>query len=143
MRVVYYTRPCFLDAALSFVPYISSLAEVHMLLELPPDGWRSNILDVGIRDLPRGIVDGDSALKAFFPEGVRAQWTAARSFNLVVHKNRRSIHPDAAYVSLKATRFIRGLTPYSSSARGQRFSLRCSEETETKLLLPSGRLLDG
>jgi hypothetical protein len=83
-----------------------------MLLELPPDGWRSNILDVGIRDLPRGIVDGDSALKAFFPEGVRAQWTAARSFNLVVHKNRRSIHPDAAYVSLKATRFIRGLTPY-------------------------------
>lgn len=112
MRVVYYTRPSFLDTALPFVRDISRLVELHLLLELSPEAWRTGLLDAAPKELPTGIVPADPVLKGCFPAGVRAYWKDVASFNLVVHNSRRSIHPRTWWTSHGAAGFIRSLNPH-------------------------------
>lgn len=111
MRVVYYTRPAYLDATLPFVRAVSHLVELHLVLELSPEAWQSSLFDLTPRELPSGIVPADPILKGCLPAGVRRYWGDAASFNLVVHNCSRSIHPRTWRVSRKAVQFIRGLKP--------------------------------
>jgi glycosyltransferase involved in cell wall biosynthesis len=111
LRVVYYTRPPFLDTALPFIREMSRLVELHLLVEVSPDGWQSSLFDVAPRPLPSGIVPADPVLEGCFPAGVRACWRNTASFNLVVHNCSRSIHPATWWVGHKAVRFIKELKP--------------------------------
>jgi glycosyltransferase involved in cell wall biosynthesis len=110
VRVVFYTRPSLLDPALSLVRELARQVEVHLLLEITPESWRTSMFDVAAQDLPSGIVPGD-ALTHGFPSEVRAYWQDVASFNLVVHTNRRSLHPVTWWTSHQAMRFMHRLRP--------------------------------
>jgi glycosyltransferase involved in cell wall biosynthesis len=111
MRVVYYSRPCFLDHVLPQAKAISQLAELHLFLELSPEFWNSSLFDVAPKALPSGIISADPVLKDCFPPGVRQYWQDCAGFHLVVHNSRRTIHPGTWMVSHKAVQFIRSLKP--------------------------------
>jgi glycosyltransferase involved in cell wall biosynthesis len=110
VRVVFYTRPSLLDPALSLVRELARQVEVHLLLEITPESWRTSMFDVDARDLPSGIVPG-GPLTDGFPAEVRSYWQDVASFNLVVHTNRRSLHPATWWTSHQAMRFMQRLRP--------------------------------
>lgn len=105
VRVVYYTHPAFFEPALCLVRELSRRADVDLLLELAPEAWQTAGFDVRHRELPAGIVPGDDVLKDAFPEGIRRYWQSAASFNLVVHRSRRSLHPDSWRISCRVLKF--------------------------------------
>lgn len=111
MRVVYYTHPAFLEPALQLAREMSSLAEVHLLLEVSPATWQSAAFDITRQPLPPGLVPADPLLTAHFPAGVREYWRDLASFHLVVHTSRRSWDPAAWAVTAHALQFIRDLQP--------------------------------
>ena len=110
MRIIYYTKTCFFDVALSHVKALSKLVELHLLLELSPTQWNKSLFNLAPRKLPYGIVPAESVLRDCFPPGVSAYWKDLASFNLVVH-NYRGIHPVTWWVSYKVMQFIRKLKP--------------------------------
>ena len=111
MRVIYYTRPAFLDLALPFARELSRQVELHLVLEVSPEQWSSGFLDLERLPLPSGVVAADAVLRDRFPAGVQAYWRDLASFNLVVYDGRRSIHPRAWWTSHRAARFMRHLRP--------------------------------
>ncbi|MFQ6104434.1 MAG: glycosyltransferase family 4 protein [Candidatus Glassbacteria bacterium] len=111
MRVVYYSRPSFLDHVLPQVRALSQLVELHLVLELSPEMWKSSLFDLAPRSLPTGVIRADSVFQSCFPAGVRRYWQDCANFFLVVHNCSRTIHPRTWWVSHKATKFIRSLKP--------------------------------
>ena len=110
-RVVYYTRPSFLDSALGLVRALSRQVELHLLVELAPEGWQNSLFDLAPVALPAGLVPADSVLRGSFPAGVHACWQEAASFHLAVHNCRRSIHPATWSVNRQVLRFVHSLEP--------------------------------
>jgi len=111
MRIVYYTRTGFLEAALSFARELSRRAELHLIVELAPDSWQTNLFNLQAKRLRSGIVPADSVLLGHFPEGAQAYWRDLASFNFVVYNAPRSVHPSAWYTSYQAIRFVKSLAP--------------------------------
>jgi glycosyltransferase involved in cell wall biosynthesis len=100
-----------LDPALCFIRAMSRRVELHVLLELSPEAWQSSILDMSPMDLPGLILPANSMLRDCFPASVEAYWQNAASFNVIVHKCPRGIHPAAWWVSHRTVKFIRNLRP--------------------------------
>lgn len=109
MRIVYYTHPALFEPALSLVRELGRRVELHLLLEITPTAWNIAGFDVDPRALPSGLVAADDVLRAAFPAGVRAYWQAARTFHLVVHSTRRSLHARSWAISRQAVRFAAGV----------------------------------
>ncbi len=111
MRVVYYTFPSFLDASLPFIRELSRMLELHVLLQISPEARRSNLFDLGSRELSAGIKAAEPILLSCFPAGVEAYWRHTASFNLVVYDCTKSLHPATWKVSYHAVGFIQELQP--------------------------------
>ncbi len=103
---------CFqLEPVLSLAREMHRHLDFHLLLEMSPEAWSSALFDVAPRALPRGITDGDAALRDCVPASIRACWQQAKSFDLVVHDFPKALHPRTWSTSLRAARFIRALQP--------------------------------
>ncbi len=111
MRVVYYTRPAFLDLALPFAREMSRQVELHLVLEVSPEQWSSSAFDLERLPLPSGVVAAEKVLGDRFPPRVRAYWRDLAGFHLVVHNCRRSIHPSAWWRSHQAVQLMRRARP--------------------------------
>ena len=111
MRIVYYTHTAFFETALSLVSELSHRAEVHLLVEVGPDAWNTASFDVPPCPLPSGLVPADEVLRDVFPAEVREYWRRTASFHLVVHNERRSLHPTSWRVSRQVIRFVESLRP--------------------------------
>jgi glycosyltransferase involved in cell wall biosynthesis len=110
VRVVLYTRPSLFETGVSLAAALGRRAEVHLLLEVAPESWRTSAFDVPLQALPAGIVDG-RVLDGCVPPAVWAYWSDLASFRLVVHTAPRSLHPATWRVSRQALRYVRGLRP--------------------------------
>ena len=111
MRIVLYSHPAFLESALSLASELSRTAEVHLLLEVAPESWRSASFDLEPLDLAPGLHPADPILSARFPERARAYWRDLTSFTLVVHARRRAVHPGSIRVTHEAVQYIERLDP--------------------------------
>jgi glycosyltransferase involved in cell wall biosynthesis len=85
--------------------------DLHVMLELAPEGWSSSLFDVSPRRLPSGVIPAVPVLGPCMPDALGAYWQGARAFNLVVHNRRRSLHPAVWPVSYQAVQAIRRLRP--------------------------------
>jgi len=110
VRVVLYTRPSLFETGVSLAAALGRRAEVHLLLEVAPESWRTSAFDVPLQALPAGVVDG-RVLDGCVPPPVRAYWSHLASFKLVVHTAPHSLHPATWRVSLAALRAMRRLRP--------------------------------
>jgi glycosyltransferase involved in cell wall biosynthesis len=111
MRIVYYTGACFFDEALSFVRVLSRTNEVHLVLELSPEGWSSSLFDVPPIVLPAGITAADPVIRSYFPSPVAKCWQNTASFSLAVYNHRKSTHPVTWRTSWKIAGYLRSLAP--------------------------------
>lgn len=111
IRVVYYMYPWFLDPALPKIRVIARSTDLHLLLELSPEGWQQGLFDAAPKLLSSGIIPASPVIGDCFPAGVKTYWQGTASFNLAVHNCPKSIHPATWWVSHKVVRFIRSLKP--------------------------------
>jgi glycosyltransferase involved in cell wall biosynthesis len=109
MKVVFYTRPCFLDVALARAKPLSKMVDLNLLIEVDHGQWNCSIFEVAPQKLPSGIVDADSVLRDLFPPGIRDYWKDLKSFNLIIHNCKRNIHPVTWWTSHVAQKFIQNL----------------------------------
>src|SRR5438045_892751 len=89
MRVLIYSQPSFFDTELPFVRELSRFAEVHLMLEVSPEGWQSGFFDVANSNLPSGLFYADPILAGQLPASMRDSWQHLASFKLLV----RTAHP--------------------------------------------------
>jgi len=111
MRIVLYSHPAFLESGLSLAKELSRTAEVHLLLEVAPESWRSASFDLEPLDLAPGLHPADPILSGRFPDQARAYWRDLASFTLVVHARRRAVHPGSIRVTNDAVQYIERLDP--------------------------------
>jgi glycosyltransferase involved in cell wall biosynthesis len=112
LKVVYYTHTFFLDPALLLARALSKKCELHLFVELTPSNWNSALFDIPRRDMLRNeIIPGETLLDGAFPEGIRAYWRDAASFQFVVHKHTSAFNPQAFLLSNQAARAISKLKP--------------------------------
>lgn len=111
MRVVYYTRPHFLDAALPLAAELARRVELHLLLEVSPEAWRSSLFDLERRAIGSGLVPAEQVLGDAFPPAVRDFWRDYASFNLVVHPHSRGLHPATWRVASGVRKLIAQVQP--------------------------------
>lgn len=86
MRVVFYTRSGYLDAALALLGPLSEVAEVHLVLESSPEGAEGPLGRQPEQDRP-GVHAGDLA---WLPQPWRAP---VASFHFAVFDRARAFHP--------------------------------------------------
>lgn len=111
MRVVFYTRPCYLDAILSAIPYLADRVELHLIVELSPDQWETALFDIPRQNLRTGIIPGPSLLRPYFPSAAIASFQKLSSFNFIVHHQKKSLHPDTLIANNRVIAFIKKISP--------------------------------
>jgi glycosyltransferase involved in cell wall biosynthesis len=113
MRVAYYTRTCYLDHSLSLVRAMSHRAEVHLLLELSPEGLVGGMFreEVLLESERRGVHSGEAALSRGYLAEVSAFLANLASFTLVVHHHRRAFALGSLRTGAAAAAHVRALRP--------------------------------
>jgi glycosyltransferase involved in cell wall biosynthesis len=111
VRVVYYTQSAYFASALLLARELSRLVELHLLLEVTPDAWQIGQFDLQRQNLPSALVPADPVLGDSSAARLRRYWQDTASFNLVVHNQRRSLHPASWRVSRQVVQHLDRLAP--------------------------------
>lgn len=111
MRVIYYTRPCYLDLALEYAAALAKQVELHFVVEIAPENRQSSIFDTGDQKLQTGVNDGTAFFKHNFPKLFASYLADCTSITLVVHNCPKSFHPATLRVNLEAMNFCRTINP--------------------------------
>jgi glycosyltransferase involved in cell wall biosynthesis len=111
VRVVYYTRPSFFDAALPLAAELAKRVELHLVLEVAPEAWRGSLFDLPLPHLHPGLHEARPVLEPAFPPTVSAYWRACASFQLLVHQQSRSLHAATFKTAARIARFLDDLAP--------------------------------
>ncbi len=111
MRIVYYSRPNYIDSFLPRAVALSKIMEVHVLEEIAPETWNGEMRNLPSALLQNTIVTDAAAVDMCFPGEVRRSLRGCASFGLVLHTQKRSLHPSSWVVSREAIRYIRNLKP--------------------------------
>ncbi|MDD1678146.1 MAG: hypothetical protein LUO93_03045, partial [Methanomicrobiales archaeon] len=110
LRVVYYTLSSFLDLALPFIAETSRLVELHVLLQIHPGAWKSNMFDLAPMALPTGVLPAQPVLERL-PAGVQACFAPAASVQLAVFAGQTSVSPANWAAAYRAARAISTIRP--------------------------------
>lgn len=104
MKVAYFTRPCYFDTTLPLVEQLALLAEVHLFVELTPQGWRTNVLegDLSASASP-GLVSGGEAAEHYLGP-LRERLGSVQSVTLAVHTAKRSLAPRSLGLGYRTVR---------------------------------------
>ncbi|WP_319548769.1 glycosyltransferase family 4 protein [Desulfogranum marinum] len=111
MRVVYYTRPCYLDLALEYAAELAKQVELHLVVEIAPESRKSSIFDIGDKKLQTGLIDGVTFFKVNFQKLYVSYLAECASVTLVIHNCPQSFHPSTWKVNLEAMNFCRTIKP--------------------------------
>ena len=111
MKVIYYTRPCFLDLALSYAGELAKKVELHFVIEVAPESWESSIFDLDRQALRSGVFDGREFFKNAYPILFQEYLKDCASITLVVHNCSKSVHPATWWVCFQAMKFCRKIRP--------------------------------
>lgn len=111
MNIVYYTYPQFFDSAFCYLDKLSNYEKIDLFIELSPYIWHSSLFDLPSLDLPGGIIEGTKYLQQYFPPEINKIITKLRIFNLVVYKNKKSIHYKTFFTSTKVLNMIDDIQP--------------------------------
>ena len=111
MRVVLYTQPYFLDEVLSAAPALAAACELHVIVEIPPEGWLSNMLPERPADTSAGLHDLRVLLRDEFPGELVESLAPVAGLYGAVFNERRTLTPAAVASSLRLGRFMRSLRP--------------------------------
>lgn len=109
LTVVYCTSTPFLDTALNRIRSLAKVVDLHVLIEVAPESWCGSMFDAAPRRLPEGIQDGMPVLAKIVPPGVMTYLDAARSVQLAVYTQSRSVHPATMLTSWRLGRHVAGL----------------------------------
>ena len=111
MRVIYYTRPCYLDLAYSYAAELAKQVELHLVIEIAPESRQSSIFDIGDQELQTGVIDGTAFFRQKFPKLFASYLAECASVTLVVHNCPKSFHPATWRINLEAMNFCRTIDP--------------------------------
>jgi len=111
MRVIYYTKPSFLDLALSYAGELAKQVELHLVIEITPENRQSSIFDISKKNLEEGVIDGTHLFEQEYPQIFDTYLTACKSISLVVYNCPKSFHPASWRVCFQAMHFFRKIGP--------------------------------
>lgn len=104
-RVLFYTRPAFMDAAVGLVEELARVCELHLVVEVTPEG-RSGPLGGPADDLPAGVGPADLG---WLPAAAAERLSGVASAHAAVFTAPRAWDPRNALVSLQLARLLRRL----------------------------------
>ena len=108
MDIVFFTRPCFLDAAASLLHRLNDRVEVHLIVQTAPEEQGGGPLGLPAVDLPAGLWPGDS-MPGIAELRAKAKLGNVASFHLAVFTSRRAFYPSNLVVSGQVARFVRSV----------------------------------
>jgi glycosyltransferase involved in cell wall biosynthesis len=111
MKVIYITYPYYFDASIGLIQEISRNVELHVILEVSPESQISTLLDLSGAPLQPGIMPADPILANLLPKEVGKFWHHAASFDLFVHTQKRSIHPQTLVAGRRLSEYIKSKQP--------------------------------
>jgi glycosyltransferase involved in cell wall biosynthesis len=110
MKVVFYTIPNFLDHALPEIKSLSKLVDLHFILEINPESWKTSIFDIEIQDLQEGLYPAKDIF-AKFPEALKEYWKDCKSIQILVFNNPRGLNPLNWKTTNKFLKYLNNVKP--------------------------------
>jgi glycosyltransferase involved in cell wall biosynthesis len=110
LKTVFYTRPGYLDPAFSLVSRLAEQCEVHLIVEVAPEGRGIGAFALPAIDLPAGLIPA-KALPGWLPSGVESRLRNLASFHLAVYRARRAFYPGNLVTAWRVARFVRSVRP--------------------------------
>lgn len=111
MKVIYYTKPCFLDLALSHARELGRLIELHLIIDVAPESWQSSLFDIPMQYLKPGVMDCYGLFRKNFPSTIQKYLANCASMHIVVHNCSKSIHPATWRICYQAIKFCKRINP--------------------------------
>ena len=111
LKVVFYTRPSYLDSAFPLVSALCERAEVHLIVEVSPEGREGGVFPLPTTQLPGGLLPVD-ALPGWLPPAVQDRLQTLASFHLAVYTAQRAFYPGNVLTCWQVARYIRSLRPH-------------------------------
>ena len=110
MRIAYFTLPALLDVSLSYSDAIASQVELHMVMQITNNSWRSSLFE----NQPQDIADGLSPAKPVlvnFPEPLRDTWKDAASFQMAAFGGKSGLNPRSIKTGFAIIKWLKDLSP--------------------------------
>lgn len=111
MRILLYTRPCYLDTLLPLAYALCECIEVHLALEVASEGIETNPMELRLRGHKSGVLNMTTAVNDVFPEELLPIAYRLKGFYMVVHETKRAFDPRIILVWKKALGLIRTVRP--------------------------------
>ncbi|HNT54080.1 MAG TPA: glycosyltransferase family 4 protein [Anaerolineaceae bacterium] len=110
MRILYLTLPALMDASLSFAQAAAARAELHLCLQIPPDGWHSSLFDVHPAPPGSDLIPAATLLSGY-PPALAGFWRGTASFQAAVFGGGSALHPASWPGARAVLRLARRLRP--------------------------------
>jgi len=107
MDVIYYTQPCYLDAALETIKSIKNVVGLHVFIEIAPESKCSNIINVNDLDNFNIIEPFENVVGKEEAKYFSEYFNGVASVQFVVHKHKKSFSLQTFWVSYIFNCFIR------------------------------------
>ena len=104
LRIMYFTQPAFLDAALCLTRALSSVAHVALVIEMGPEQLSSSAIPLPPHGFGAGIHECSDYLDAALPAEFRKYWRSAASVHAIVYDSPHSLGMHAQAIARRAPR---------------------------------------
>jgi len=111
LKVVFYSYAHFFDYALHFSSEISKIVDLYLLIEVPPESKKKNMLDLQYISTDSGLVEGTSVLANLFPSELIDELKNIKEFKLILHPNKKAFSLSTLLTNFKVLSFIEKIQP--------------------------------
>lgn len=110
LKVLYITLPSLLDVSLSFTKPISNLVDLHMILQITRNSWRSSMFEKHPVKLPNGLSSADPVMQEF-PPSIWESWHSVSNFQIASFAGDSGLNVGSIATSLAILKKARDLKP--------------------------------
>jgi glycosyltransferase involved in cell wall biosynthesis len=111
MTVVYYIQVAFMDATIEIVNVLKKCVQLHVLIELTPQGRNTSVVEVEHFPEREGLFKPEEVLSQASYNGLKPYFDGAASVHIVIHPHKTGLSYSTLQTSFKVWKYIRQFRP--------------------------------
>lgn len=111
MTVVYYMQVAFMDATIELVNILKKHVQLHVLIELTPQGLNTSVIEVEHLPEDKTLVDPEDILTARSYKNLKPYFDGVASVHFVIHPHKTGLSYSTLNASFKVWKYIKQFRP--------------------------------
>lgn len=111
MTVVYYMQVAFMDATIELVNILKKHVQLHVLIELTPQGRNTSVIEVDNLPEDKTLVKPEQVLSPRSYENLKPYFEGVASVHFVIHPHKTGLSYSTLQASFKVWKYIKQFRP--------------------------------